>query len=259
MSPTLKYLLGSVWSLPLLPLCYWQGKQIRRSVPRLPEAGEPSGTAPSKGETGKLFRLLTLGESTIAGVGVATHREGFTGALAETLATKLNRPVAWRVYAKSGYTARQVREKILPTITEQEAELIVIGLGGNDAFTLNRPNRWRDHVAVLIDDLQTRFPDTPILFCNMPPIKEFPAFTRAIKWTIGNLVELLGDELDSLTQAMPRVHYATERISLATWDLSSDIDPADYFSDGIHPSGLTYRTWGHEMGTLAVQQFDLTD
>ena len=34
----IKYILGAILTFPLLPLMYFQGKKIKASVPRLPEA-----------------------------------------------------------------------------------------------------------------------------------------------------------------------------------------------------------------------------
>jgi hypothetical protein len=47
----------------------------------------------------------------------------------------------------------------------------------------------------MIDELRARFPEAPIAFTNMPPIREFPAFTPLIQRTIGGLVELHGEAL----------------------------------------------------------------
>lgn len=45
-----------------------------------------------------------------------------------------------------------------PEITDRSADLVVVGLGGNDAFELNRPGRWRRDVGRLIAALQSRLP-----------------------------------------------------------------------------------------------------
>ena len=82
-----KYLLGSILALPLLPVMYFQGKRIKASVPNLPEAKGTAGIAVANSEHS--MNLLTIGESTIAGVGVETHEEGFTGTLAKELAKKV--------------------------------------------------------------------------------------------------------------------------------------------------------------------------
>jgi hypothetical protein len=78
-------------------------------------------------------------------------------------------------------------------MVETAADLIVIGLGGKDAFTLSDQRNWSLHIRSLVIELKRRFGETPIVFINMPPIKAFPAFTPLIKYSIGNLVEILGD------------------------------------------------------------------
>lgn len=253
----LKYLLGSLLSIPLLPIMYFQGKKIRSSVPKLDEATGISGS--SGNNQTRVLRMITIGESTVAGVGVATHEEGFTGTLAKTLSEELQATVKWKVYAKSGYTAKRVTYKIIPTIEETDLDLIVIGLGGNDSFKLNSPGNWRSQMEHLIDTIQTKFPEVPICFMNMPPIKEFPAFTSLIKFTVGNLVEILGTELQALVNTKKNVFYLSEVITLDLWikQLKTDKRPADFFSDGVHPSKFTYQVWGKYFGEYLLKQKDI--
>ena len=243
-----RYLFGAVLSAPLLPFMYYQGKRIRVSVPSLPEATGTSGQHKIQGYSSRL-NLISIGESTIAGVGVETHEEGFTGTLAKELSALLDTNVNWKVYARSGYTAKRITYKIIPKIVEQEADLIVMGIGGNDAFKLNKPSQWKEDVRKLIEATRSKFPEAPIVFCNMPPIKEFPAFTRIIKFTVGNLVEILGDELGKTAGEYENVFYFGEKITLEEWiskfDLSASRDA--FFSDGVHPSKLTYQTWGKDI------------
>ena len=248
----LKYIFGSIICTPLLPFMYYQGKKIRSSIPRLPEADGTQGKITSLARSRRAFKLLTIGESTIAGVGVETHEEGFTGTLAQELSKLRGESIDWRVYARSGYTAKMVVEKIIPKIDEVNVDLIVIGLGGNDAFTLNSPSRWKVDINYLIAGLRSKYPHTPITFCNMPPIKDFPAFTPLIKFTIGNLVEILGRELDLTVQKYPKVFYSNSIIKLADWIEKFDrpLQPSDFFSDGVHPSKLTYQTWAREIADM---------
>lgn len=247
----IKYVLGSIIAIPLLPVMYFQGKRIRASVPRLPEATGPEGVC-GPGSNG-VIRLLCIGESTFAGVGVKTHEEGFAGSLARALSEQLDAEVQWKVYAKSGYTARAVKDKMVPRVTETAADLIVIGLGGNDAFTLNTPWAWQRDVRGLIEALRQRFGDTPIVFANMPPIREFPAFTPLIRFTIGNHVEILGEALQAITAELPNVYFSSRTITLRDWitRLGVDASPADFFSDGVHPSRLTYQAWAKDLAEFA--------
>lgn len=244
--------------LPLLPIMYLQGKRIKASVPTLPEAEGIEGIT-GAGEKSNL-KVIFIGESTIAGVGVRTHEEGFSGTLANSLATKLNSPIAWKVYARSGYTAKRVSEKIVPKITENTVDLIVIGLGGNDAFTLNSPNKWNLHIQELINTLQTKFgKQTPIVFTNMPPIKEFPAFTPLIKFCVGNLVELLGQEVSKVITNYQNVYYHAEVITMENWigKLQLDAKVSDFFSDGVHPAKFAYQTWAKDMVEFILDNQEL--
>lgn len=252
-----KYLFGAIVSTPLLPLLYFQGKKIRASVPRLPEASGLEGTA-HKNPT-RVLRMLTIGESTVSGVGVATHEEGLTGTLAKTLAEGLDATIHWKVYAKSGYTAKRVTYKIIPKIAETNIDLIVIGLGGNDAFKLNSSGKWRLQMQTLIATLKAKFPDTLIFFLNMPPIKEFPAFTSLIKFTVGNLVEIFGEELEALVKDQKNVFYLSEIITLDVWikRLKTNKRPDDFFSDGVHPSKFTYQTWAKYFGEYMLENAEV--
>ena len=244
-----KYLAGALISIPLLPLMYYQGKQIRAKVPQLPEAKGIEGVCQQNGSSSNFLNVISIGESTIAGVGVETHKEGFTGTFAKEISRLLHVGVKWKVYARSGYTARRVEHKIIPKINENKVDLIVIGLGGNDAFTLNRPSKWKKEIHELIKSLQRKFPKAVIVFCNMPPIKEFPAFTPLIKFTIGNLVEILGEELQKVVSKFKDVYYFGDKVTLEGWmeKFQLNVKKEDFFSDGVHPSKLTYQTWAKDI------------
>lgn len=241
--------------LPLLPFMYLHGQRIVKSVPKLPDAEGPEGLVEGPGD--RSLKLLVLGESTMSGVGVATHEEGFTGALARTLGAGWKTEVQWRVYARSGFTLRRLKEEVLPLIEEESVDLIVVGMGGNEAFKMNTPAGFRRDMQAVIDDLRSRFgPQVPITFPNMPPIKEFPAFTPLIKFTLGNMVEYFGEELTDLIKGQRNLFYNPEVIRLSHWakELDMEENPKAFFSDGVHPSGLTYTTWGADFAEFIQRE-----
>lgn len=250
----LKYILGSIIALPLLPLMYFQGKNIRKTIPELPEAQGIEGFVSKR--QGTTMRLLTIGESTMAGVGANTHEEAFVGTLAKELASKLNVNIHWKVYAKSGYTLKRVTHKILPKIEETEADLIVIGMGANNAFKLSSTSKWTKDVAELIQTVRKQFPKTPLAFINMPPIKDFPAFTSPIKFVMGNLVDLFGGELEKEIKNHESVFFNSEKLSFDNWTerFGYEKDPALFFSDGVHPTVLTYQMWARDFSDFLVNK-----
>ena len=244
----LKYLSLTILSLPLLPILYFDAKRVRRKIPQLPEASDTEGFYKSTVSSQKPLKLLTIGESTIAGVGVESHKEGFSGMLAKELSEKTGRSIDWKVYAKSGYTSKDIIEKILPTINEKEADIIVLGMGANDAFTLNTPWKWRNNIIEIIIHLQNKYPQAQIYFTSMPPIKKFPAFSFSMHFVLGNLVEILGQELARTVQSFENVSYHNKPIDIEKWCRNLGIEPKPelFFSDGVHPSEMTYQIWAKE-------------
>ena len=266
MPVNLKYTIGALLTIPLLPVLYLQGRRIRSVIPDLPEAADREGACAPYDSEARQLKMLVIGESTMAGVGVATHREGFAGALAEELSHLHRANIHWTVSARSGYTARQVRDDLLAKVPITSPDLVVIGLGGNDAFHLHTPSHWRKQVTGLIADLRTKFPGAFLVFCNMPPIKEFPAFTPLLRFTIGNLVEIFGEELKTIALNYDNVFFYSRVITASDWieRLGMTASVEDFFSDGVHPSGLTYQTWAkdlaaaiHEDGRTAEKWKDL--
>lgn len=250
-----RYFFGVLAAIPLLPIMIMQGKRIKATIPQLPEASGPQGLVRSK-DANEQLKLLVVGESTIAGVGVRTHEEGFSGTLANELSQLFSKHIEWQVYAKSGYTARKVREKLIPEIEITNPDLIVIGLGGNDSFTLNTPWGWKKEVTLLIKEMRKKFPDAEIMFISMPPIKEFAAFTSVIKWVVGNLAEILGETLQSVVRGKSKVSYYHQVISLQKWMQQFEIEASygDFFSDGVHPSKLTYQVMARDMALFIHEE-----
>lgn len=254
MNNQVKYLLASALVIPTLPIIYVQGQMIKKTVPKLPEATGIEGHLSIDSE--KNIRLLCIGESSMAGVGADIHEEAIGGTIAKELSSKLNSNVYWRVYARNGYTAKRVRFKILPKITERNFDIIVIALGANDAFAFNSPKTWRKNIVSLLKDTQALFPETPIVFMNMPPIKEFPAFSKLIQFSVGNLVDMYGEDLDQICQQLEEVYFSKELIRMETWQEKYQIHgtASDFFSDGVHPSKLTYQVWAKDVAEFIIKE-----
>ena len=246
------YLLRMCIVIPMLPLLILQGKYVRRNIPSLPEAIEPTGAVIRDSE--KVIRVIGIGESTMAGVGVKTHADGFIGAFTRHLATNKQMNVDWKVYAKNGMQVRKVEHRLLQNISEQDADIVIVALGANDAFNLRSPKYFEIDINRLIDRLQSRFPTSPIVFTNMPPIHMFPAFPRFMRWVMSGFVDLYRRVLVRIVNDFPNVFFNDERIELATWSerYEVDVEPAKLFSDGVHPSHLTYALWGQDMARFVT-------
>lgn len=221
--------------MPFVPFLYWQGWRTRKKVGRLPDAsGETIGQF-GDGET--ILNLLTIGESTVAGVGAENHAEALAGQLAKYLSQHTGKPVRWHVVGESGITARETLQRLVPVLPEAEMDLIVIGLGGNDAFKVNSPIRWRRDMIKLIANLREKYPGATILLTNTPMIRDFPVLPQPLKFVLWRVSRLHHDVIKAATSEMKNVFYFDEP------------EPVDekFFADGVHPSPYGYALWSEAM------------
>lgn len=254
MTPILKYIVGAITSLPILPILYFQSMKLKGTMPDLPEASGTEGEV--KSASNKHLKIIALGESTVAGVGVETNEEGFMGEFARRISVGLEANVSWKIYAKSGFTAQQVREQILPQIKDDTADLIIVGLGGNDSFKLKSPLSWQRNIEALIEAIRLQFPNTPIGFTNIPPIKDFMAFTPLMKFIFGNMGEILGEQLAKITSEKSNVFYSPEKLTLQglSQKYALEANMSEFFSDGVHPSKLTYHILARHFADFLIAE-----
>ena len=222
------------------------------SLKKIPKLLPPNETIGTTGTGSQAVCLLTIGESTIAGVGVDTHRHGITGYLAAFLSEKLNRKIEWEVFAQSVLTSKGILEKLKNEPIQTVPDIILIGTGANDGFRLNSPIVFRNNISQVIELLQVKFPQTPIVFANMPPISSFPAFPKIVRIFVGKTVSRYGKELVKLTTKYPHMYFDEAKIKSLNWrKKGSSAD--DFFSDGVHPSKLAYQLWGERIGEFMLK------
>ena len=103
----------------LSPLLIHQGRKARRDTPRLPEA-----TGDCHGQYGDGIperRLLVIGESTAAGVGVQRHEQGLASQLARLLHERSGKTVAWHTFGINGATLSELMDNLSPDTLPEAA------------------------------------------------------------------------------------------------------------------------------------------
>ncbi|MBH3341090.1 SGNH/GDSL hydrolase family protein [Pseudomonas mendocina] len=218
-------------ALPLLPLALPLALHTRRTALRLPVAqGEPSGIAAAH-LPGEPFRLLLIGESTVAGVGVTRFDLSLASCLAAALAERLGRPVRWRACGENGITAAQAHERLLPLGLAEPADLALLVFGVNDATGLTASKRWLQALTAMADALAAR--GCLVAFSAVPPLQHFSALPWLLRQLMGWRARLLDGELQNLAQRLGAMHCALELPFEAHY----------LAEDGYHPSALGYRQW----------------
>lgn len=240
------YFIHLLKSIPLLPIIYFQGKKVKKEIQFLPEAKDPEGSVNVNSD--KTLKVLFIGESSFAGVGSDFHKNSFAGYFSRELSAAFNCIIDWKVYAKTGYNVEKVHQRIIPKIVETQCDLLVIGIGANDSFEFTQPKKWLKNIQLLIDSLRNKFPETPISFAQLPTIEAFPALTKEMQFVLGNHKDLLAQYLYSQTSKNKNIYFPTNKVDIQKWMklLNDNQTISDFFSDGIHPSELTYKMWAKE-------------
>jgi len=234
---------GLWWLLALvsLPLLLPLALHTRRTALRLPPAAGAQNGLAGGGQEGEPLRLLLIGESTVAGVGVDTQEAALAGQLARALALRLQRPVLWRACGENGITAGEACARLLPQALSEPADLVLLVFGVNDTTHLSSLARWRQSLHALSRAMAAG--GARVVVAGAPPIQHLSALPWLLRRLFGLRAALLDGELRRLG-AEEGVHYARLELEFA----------AEYLArDGYHPSALGYRLWGEGLaGQLTV-------
>ena len=140
----------------------------RRTVVRLPEAdGEPLG---QWGHGAPAHRLLVVGESTAAGVGVLHHHQGLASQLALQLHQQSGQAVAWHTFGVNGIRVEELLARLADTALPP-VDQIFISMGVNDTTGFTSRRRYRIGLLQLIEALSKQHPHIRITLLAVPDRK----------------------------------------------------------------------------------------
>ena len=227
-----KYTLG--------PLLLAQARWLRHTAIRLPEPeGERQGMAPASHAGASLavasapaMRVLVVGDSSAAGVGVAHQQDALAPQVAAQLSERIRAPVAWQLVARSGVNTAESLA-LVEAATLQPADAIVCALGVNDVATQRTPAQFIDDYRALITLLRQRTGASAAVLSGLPPMHRLPAAPQPLRWYLGACARQLDLALQQWCAADPSLRH----LSLQ-W-----AQPQDMAADRYHPGRQQYREW----------------
>ena len=237
--------LPELMALPLLPLLTVQGRRVRRLTPRLPEAAGPDCGICGAHHAGMALRLLAVGESPVAGVGVDTHEQAITALLARALSQHWRKPVEWRACGKNGVTVAQAQAELLPLVPAEPVDLLLVAFGVNDSTSFHSSGRWQADLAQLLHCLRQRCQPRLTLLSGVPPLGEFPSLPQPLRWVLGLKAAALDRAAASLAAATPGVLHVPMRLDASL--------PGLMASDNYHPSSAGCAAWGNALADEALR------
>lgn len=230
-------MLDSLITAALAPALLIQGRRVRRTALELPEA---SGHREGASGSGPPFRLLVLGDSAAAGVGVATQEQALTGRLVQAFSPR--HTVHWRLVARTGLRLADVVGEA-QALAPQPVDLVVVSAGINDVLRGTAPARWVQGLNSLALALQSRCRPRAVAFSSIPRIQNFPLLPQPLAWYLGRRAR----RLNGLTrQAMPGLPGPWRLVDL---DLPLT---ADFLArDGFHPNEAACVLWCRQVLAVA--------
>ena len=220
--------------LALSPLLVAQALRTRARVPRLPEAaGARAGRA--AGSTAR--QLLVIGDSSAAGVGVATQDDALIGQLLRALHARGHAAWHWRLLARSGVTSQQALGLLDDDAVSEGADLAVIVTGVNDVVDQVPSMHAVRAREGLVNLLRNRVGVQHVVVCPLPPIHQFRALPQPLRWMAGTDARRHNCALREWVRARAA---SIGDVSMAPLD-HMRLTRESMASDGFHPGEPVYR------------------
>lgn len=222
----------------LSPLLLMQGLYVRKITPRLPE---PLGEREGEKGSGATLRLLILGDSAAAGVGVSQQSEALSGQLMNQLSADYH--LTWQLWAKNGQGSNEIIH-LLKQQKQKTYDVVLISIGVNDVTGGLSLKKWLSQSNQIVELLKTKFLAQHIIFTALPPMHLFPALPQPLRWVLGFRAKQFNLALKEITENITYCQY-----------LSIDAPKhKDYIAtDGFHPSSKTYTLWATE-AVMAINE-----
>jgi lysophospholipase L1-like esterase len=226
----------------LFPVIVAQGIHTKRTTVRLPEAaGEQFGHSSISNQNA--LKLVVVGESTVAGVGVSHQQQGLAAQVAIALEQQLAKSVQWFAYGKNGARLADVCLTLLPQHLHQ-ADIILVSIGVNDTIRLSSLKHWQQHITALVTKIR-QHSNAPIRFLTLPPMHQFTALPSPLRQVIGFRARALDAALRK---------SISKFVDCAVIDYQTPMKAHFLAEDGYHPSEVGYAVIGQDVAKALAQE-----
>lgn len=227
-------MLDTLLLIALAPILLWQGRRVRQRTLRLPEA---TGARNGRLGQGQPLRVLLLGDSSAAGVGVSQQGSALAGQLTKQLSTLYQ--VSWQVLAESGITLQQLQTKLDSLASEHaEYDCVVLAIGVNDVTAGTKDEVWLAQLQLLRERLRNEFNVQHVFISAIPPMQHF----TALSWPLSDYLGRRARRLNTMTEQL------AERLADLTFmPIDLGVSPQMLAADGFHPSEIAYTVWAEQV------------
>lgn len=227
-----------------MPVLLVQALYLRKTVLRLPEpAGARNGTLGA----GPALRLLILGDSSAAGVGVDHQDDALLGQVVRRLIPHVG--VEYKLLAVTGSRTGDVLAW-LDDLPRVDFDVVVVALGVNDVTKGVSLRRWLRQQARLLDRLVQDFGAKHVVVSGLPPMRDFPLLPQPLRWVLGRQAARFDRALHKMVESRHDSTSITIDLRLGSHNMSPD---------GFHPGPAVYAAWADEVASQILLHPGLLD
>lgn len=220
--------LAALHRLAFYPVLLTQGPFIKYRTERL---REPKGAREGVIGQGPDLRLLIVGDSSAAGVGVNTQSQALSGRLAYGLAPYAR--LEWQLVARCGDTTPMSLRRV-KAAQPRRADVAVVALGVNDIMRGTRVARWIEQTEALVNHLTGSVGVGHVYLSGLPAVSQFPRLLNPLRWTMGHQAE-------RFDRALRGVVAERSDTTLIPADMALNVN--NMARDGFHPGPKVYAFW----------------
>jgi len=228
----------------LMPVLLGQAVFVRKSYIALPE---PTGARSGIVGDGPALRLLVIGDSSAAGVGVASQTDALLGQLIDRLAGRMT--VHYELVAQTGAKTSDVLGW-LDTMPSTRYDVVVTALGVNDVTKGVSLRKWLIQQTNLFGRLIGQFGARRVIVSGLPPVGQFPLLPHPLRWVLGRQVARFDRHLHQLAANKP---------DCVPLQFNLGLDETNMSEDGFHPGSTVYAVWADEVAQIILSDPDLLD
>lgn len=206
---------------------------MRLKTPKLPEPTGPRRGQQGSQTQGPRQRLLILGDSAAAGVGVDTQSQALSGHLITALGATSQ--LDWQLEATTGHTTSDTLARL--SGIAGPFDTVVVSLGVNDTVRFTPAHRFRALQQRLIAALRDRGAQT-ILLSGVPPMQHMRALPNPLAWALGQHAARLDRVLADLARTEADVLHLP---------FDMPLEPHLLARDGYHPGPEAYPLWANQI------------
>ena len=222
------------------PVYVWQGISLRLRIERLVPADiAHEGRFAGSGDE---VRLLVVGDSSVAGVGMSRLEDTLTFNIAQTLNRRTNRQVYWRAAGANSATASDLRDHVIPNLDRRDYTHIVVVVGTNDMKNFHAVGTFKKHFGTLVYAVRTRFPEAHILWSPVADMTLIPALPRSL----GRILQMRAELINAMGARLCRERGI---------DMAGPVPidgPEGFARDGFHAGPEGYRSWADHLAGYII-------